>query len=206
MCVNYLVTFVRLIRKMRQKYLLILLFAIFSCSQTAFCQVNFFTDDEADSLATNFYQRNKKVTALVVGNLPSFQVGAALFLHNEENRASYFFETKSNFNRRYVINGVECYGEGTRQKEVAYTTSSFTVGLGRGFTRNWFIYGGVGVVVKQTEFDNKVEDNYRYTVPNHGVWFNFVGGAMYVLDNDLSVLAALDLYDRSLTFGFGYSW
>lgn len=180
------------------------LFAFF-ISQLAFGQVNFFTDDSMDSLATNFYQRNKKATIVAIMNVPSLQVGAIGFIHNGENKASYFVELKSNFGRHYVVNGEECYGEGTRQKDLPYRTTSLNVGVSRGFTRNWFIYGGFGMVVKRTDFDNKIEDNYRYHIDNQGVWFNVAVGAMYVTDSDFSVLAGMDLYDRSVTLGIGYS-
>lgn len=185
---------------------IILCFVLAAVSSELFAQVNFFTNETEDSLATNFYKRDKKLTALIVGNVPSLQFGAACFIHNADNRASYYLEAKSNFNRRYILEGEECNGEGVREKEVAYTTTSYNIGIGRGFTRNWFIYGGVGVVVKHTHYENEVEDNYRYWVTNDGVWFNIVGGAMYVTDKNFSILAGMDLYDRSVTLGFGYTW
>lgn len=191
---------------MRIKGLIIYILGAILMSQTAFSQVNFFTDDETDTLSTNFYQRNKSITTLAVCNIPSLQVGASFFIHNAENRVSYYLELKSNFSRRYVIDGVECYGDGTREKEVAYNATNLNVGLARGFTRNWFIYGGVGVVVKHTSYENEVENNYRYTVPNNGVWFNLVGGVMYVLDNNFSASVGIDLYDRDVTLGLGYTW
>lgn len=182
----------------------VLLFMI-TVSLETFSQINFFTNVEDDSLATNFYQRNKKATILVCSTIPSLQVGGVLFLHNADNRASYYFEMKTNGNRRYVITGSECGGDGVRQKEVAYTTSSVSVGLSRGFTKNWFIYGAVGVVVKNTHYDNQIEDNYRFPVPNEGLWFNIAGGTLYVADNNLSFLIGMDFYDRGVTLGLGYS-
>ncbi|MBR5432906.1 MAG: hypothetical protein IK117_00550 [Bacteroidales bacterium] len=176
------------------------------CFQLSFSQVNFFTDDESDSLATNFYQRGKNVTTLLVANYPSMQFGTAFFIHNNENKASYFVEFKTNGSRRSKISGVECYGEGTREKEIAYTASTFNVGLGRGFTKNWFVYAGVGVVMKITDYENEVEDNYRYTVPYNDVWFNVAVGAMYVMDKNFSVMIGTDLYDRCVNVGLGYTW
>ncbi len=175
-------------------------------SVSAIGQVNFFTDDAQDSLATNFYQRNKRFSALVVSSLPTLQTGATVFIHNKENRSSYYVSLKSNFNRRYVVNGEECYGEGVRQKELAYTASSLNVGLARGFTRNWFIFAGFGMLVKQTHYSNVIEDNYRYHISNQGVWLDVAAGTMYVADNGLSLLAGMNLNDRSVTIGLGYTW
>ena len=191
---------------MKRKTFLFQLLAFIVLSQTAWGQVNFFTNEEQDSLAKNFYERGEKITVLAVTNVPSLQYGATTFIHNAENKTSYFFELKTNLSRRYVITGEELYGDGIRQKEVAYTTQSLNTGFARGFTRNWFVYGGFGVVIKNTKFDNQVEDNFRYHIPNNGVWFNIVGGAMYVANNNVSVLAGLDMYDRSITLGLGYTW
>ncbi|MCQ2959658.1 MAG: hypothetical protein MJ198_05645 [Bacteroidales bacterium] len=191
---------------MRDLKFILNFFILILLSQATFSQVNFFTDEETDSLATNFYQRNKQITTMIVGNLPSMQFGTALFIHNAEDKISYYVEAKSDFNRRYVIEGEECNGDGIRQKEVAYKTTSLNVGVARGFTRNWFIYAGAGFVLKNTEFENVVENNYRYNVPNNGVWFNMAAGTMYVFDNNFSALVGLDLYDRSVTIGLGYTW
>ena len=186
------------------RYCFVFLFSLVSF--VSYAQVNFFTADTEDSLATNFYQRGKQFSVLPVVNFPTLQTGFVCFLHNETDRASYYFEAKTNVCRRYVIEGEECYGEGTREKEVGYNTSSFNIGLGRGFTRNWFIYGGVGVVIKKTFYDNEVEDSYRYWVTNEGVWFNLVVGTMFVTNKNISALAGLDLYDRTVTIGVGYTW
>lgn len=191
---------------MNIKTFLLQLLTFVALSQTTWGQVNFFTNEEQDSLAKNFYERGEKITVLAVANIPSLQFGATTFIHNTENKASYFFEIKSNVNRRYVISGEELYADGFRQKEISYTTQSFNTGLARGFSRNWFVYGGFGVIVKHSKFDNQVEDNYRYHIPNQGVWLNIVGGAMYVANNKFSMLAGLDLYDKSITLGFGYTW
>ncbi|MBR3980918.1 MAG: hypothetical protein IKJ98_07145 [Bacteroidales bacterium] len=190
---------------MKQRLFLILLLFL-GLAQLATAQENFFTDDSQDTLAKNFYQRNKRMTILPIVNVPSFQTGAVVMIHNNENRVSYYFEAKTNFSRYYVISGVECYGEGTREKKVSFTSTIFNVGVARGFTRNWFVYGAVGTVVKQTHFDNEVEDNYRYTVPNNGIWFNLAVGGMYVTDKNFSMLAGFDLYDRSVTLGIGYTF
>ncbi len=175
-------------------------------SVSAIGQVNFFTDDSQDSLATNFYQRNKRCSVLIISDIPSLQTGAMVFFHNKENRASYFVSVKSNGSRRYVVDGEECYGDGVRQKELAYTASSVNVGLARGFTRNWFLYGGFGMLVKRTHYTNVIEDNYRYHISNQGVWLDLVGGTMYVADNGLSIMAGMDLSGRSVTIGLGYTW
>ncbi len=191
---------------MRNKLSFILLIVSLSLTQTLFAQVNFFTNDETDSLSTDFYQRNCKMTVLAVANVPSLQFGGSLFIHNDEDKISYFLDAKSNFGRRYVIDGVECNGEGTRQKEVSFVENSFNVGFGRGVKRNLLVYGGIGFIVKETKYDNEIENNYRYTVPNHDIWFNLVGGVVYVLKNNMSALVGLDIYDRSLTLGVGYTW
>ena len=184
----------------------ILLLVSIIVTQSVSAQVNFFTNEEADSSSTDFYLRNKKMTVYAIANVPSLQFGGSLFIHNNDDRISYFFEAKSNFGRRYVIEGEECYGEGTRQKEVSYTASAFNIGFGRGIKRNLLVYGGIGFIVKETRYDNEIENNYRYTVPNHDIWFNIVGGVGYVLNNNISALLGLDLYDRSVTLGVGYTW
>ncbi|MBP5723850.1 MAG: hypothetical protein J6X18_09810 [Bacteroidales bacterium] len=180
-------------------------FFLFAC-QMAFGQVNFFTNDDTDSLATGFYQRGKKITVLAAANYPTMQFGAAFFIHNNENKASYYVECKTNGSRRATISGVECHGEGTREKEIAFTATSFNVGLGRGITKNWFLYAGVGVVLKTTNYENEVEDNYRYTVPYNDVWLNIPLGAMYVIDKNFSIAIGTELYDRCINVGFGYTW
>lgn len=189
-----------------KKKALYIVFLIFAGMQTALGQVNFFTNDESDSLAMHFYQRNKKVTVLGVANYPSMQFGTALFLHNNENKLSYFFEVKTNGSRRYIITGEECYGEATREKEVSYSATTFNVGLSQGFTKNWFAYVGLGVVLKTTDFENEIEDNFRYTVPYNDVWFNVAVGAMYVFDKNYAVMIGTDLYDRCVNVGIGYTW
>lgn len=190
---------------MNQKRIFIPVFFLL-LSLSSIGQVNFFTDDAQDSLATNFYQRDKRFSALVITSLPSLQTGAIGFIHNNENRSSYYVSVKTNGSRRYVVDGEECYGEGVRQKELAYTASSVNFGLARGFTRNWFLMGGLGMLVKRTNFTNKVEDNYRYHITNQGIWLDIFAGTMYVADNGLSLLAGMDLNDRSVTIGLGYTW
>ena len=96
---------------MKSKTFLFQLLAFIVLSQTAWGQVNFFTKEEQDSLTKNFYERGERITVLAVANVPSLQCGAMVFFHDTENRASHFFEAKTNVSRRYVIVGEELHGD-----------------------------------------------------------------------------------------------
>lgn len=172
---------------------------------SGFSQINFFTSDANDSLTTDFYKRNLKLTALVIGNIQSKDVGASFFIHNPDDRISYYFDFKTNLKSDYVISGTEINGNGIQQKIIPYRSFICNVGIARGFTRNWFIYGATGFVAKRSYFENSTTDTYSYNIPNHGMWYNLSLGAMYVSDNKISVQAGMDLYNKSINFGLGYT-
>lgn len=171
-----------------------------------FSQINFFSADIDDSLSTDFYKRNNKITCIVLGNLPSKQVGASFFIHNPTNRISYYIDCKTNIEQRYVISGTEIGGTGIQQKKIPYRSINFNVGIARGITRNWFIYGATGIIAQRSYFENESSNAYSYSIPKHGMWYNVGFGGMYVSEMNLSIQAGMDIYDRSINFGIGYTW
>jgi hypothetical protein len=174
--------------------------------QVGFSQINFFTTDADDSLTTDFYKRNKNVTALVLANVKNGQFGASFFVHNSTDRISYYVDCKTNFQTTYVIKGDEINGNGTAQKSVPYTSFSMNFGVARAFTRNTFVYASTGIVARKTYFENSVGSAYSFIIPNHGMWYNLGFGALYVTNKNFSLQAGVDLFDKSINLGLGYTF
>jgi hypothetical protein len=196
-----------------KKIILILSFGVLATS--SFAQLNFFGADD-DALTKDFYKRSIRYTATAVCNLPKFNVGAAFLLHSPNNRISFYFDAKINTKQKYTIDGWKIDNVGHTQtpisKRVTYQYLLANVGIARAVTRNFILYAAVGVCAQNTNFTNNEitqETPYStqyYTIPRQGLQHNFGVGALYVTNKKFTLQLGMDLFDRSINTGIGYTW
>lgn len=172
---------------------------------SGYAQFNFFTNQDDDSLSTDFYTRSLNYTALAIGNIKTYDVGFSLFIHNQTDRISWYFDCKTNTHSRYVITGTEIEGSGITQKKIPYRSLTCNIGIARAVTRNWFVYAAPGFVAQRSYYTNTVDAAYSYSIPKHGMWYNITCGGMYVSDNRISAQIGMDLYYKTIQIGLGYS-
>ncbi len=186
---------------------IILIFAFGVLSATSFAQINFFgTDDDAQT--KDFYKRSMRYTATAVCNFPKFNIGAAFLLHSQQDRISFYFDAKVN-KRTYDIEGFEIDAEQNKlpiTESVKYDYLLANIGIARGVTRNWIIYAAVGVVAQRTDLSNEIGSGRIFTIPRQGLQHNFGVGAFYVTDKKITIQLGMDLFDRSINTGIGYTW
>lgn len=188
------------------KRIYVALFVSMCCLQISYAQINFFTNQSDDSLTTDFYKRSLKTTAIVLGNSKTYDIGVSIFRHNSIDRISLYADFKINTQHRYVITGTEINGLGITQKKIPYRSFSCNIGIARAVTRNWFVYAAPGFVAQRSYFENTVGDAYSYTISKHGMWYNMTFGGLYVADNKLSVQAGMDIFNKNLQIGIGYTF
>lgn len=190
-----------------KKIFFILAFSVFAT--TSFAQLNFFGADD-DALTKDFYKRSMRYTATAVCNFPKFNVGAAFLLHSSSNRISFYFDAKINTKQEYTINGWEIDNIEQTQtpisKRVSYQYLLANVGIARAVTRNFILYAAVGVVAQKTDFINTAGSGQNFTIPRQGVQHNFGVGVFYVTNKKFTFQLGMDLFDRSINTGIGYTW
>jgi len=203
---------------------IILLCAFGIIATAGFTQVNFFGADD-DAQTKDFYKRSMHYTAVAVCNFqkfpkfkedstfsfPEFNAGAAFLLHLPTNRISFYFDAKVNAKQQYKIYGTKIdNAEKTTtpvlDSVVSYQSLLANVGIARAVTRNWIIYAAVGVSAQNTNFKNKHESGQNFTIPRQGVRHNFGAGVLYVTDKKFTFQLGMDLLDRSINTGIGYTW
>ncbi|HON51791.1 MAG TPA: hypothetical protein P5243_00600 [Bacteroidales bacterium] len=172
----------------------------------SFAQYNFFTAQTNDSLTTDFYKRSLRVTTIVLYQMNVHDIGASFFIHNSLDRISYYIECKTNLPGRYVITGNQLQGLGVSQMIVPYRSFSCNIGIARAVTRNWFVYAAPGFVAQRTYYTNTENSLFTYTIPKHGMWYTATFGGMYAANNKLSAQAGIDIFNKNLLVGIGYTF
>lgn len=183
-----------------------IIFIITFCAlaTTSFAQQNFFGADD-DALTKDFYKRSMHYTATALCNFPKWNVGAAFMFHSPNDRISFYFDAKINAKQRYTIEGFE-NNTIAISKSVNYQSLLANVGIARAVTRNFILYAAVGVSAQKTDFKNSAGSGKNFEIPRQGLQHNFGIGVFYVTNKKLTFQLGMDLFDRSVNTGIGYTW
>lgn len=203
-------TFVIILKNMLGKAqfkLFVTIICTFCISLSGMAQINFFDSNEKDLATKDFYKRSVKYTVNAIISTPNLETGLSFFSHQPIDRVSYYFDFKTNIIGSYDITGEEINGTGIIQKKVRYRSATTNIGIGHGFTRNLVIYASLGMVAQKTyDFKNTIASGYNFFVSKHGLYPNYGIGLLYVDNSKWSGQFGIDLYDRSISFGCGYTW
>jgi len=192
---------------MQKKFLsyFIILSAVFFCSNVH-AQTNFFTSGVSDSLVNDFYKMNKKATVFATVSFPDNSFGAALLLHNNVNKISYYFQASSNIVQNKTVVGYEIDGTGQEQKSVPYTLFKLNMGLGHAIKKNTILFASAGIVSQYSEYVNQPYAAYNYTDIPFGMNMNLGIGIVYSTESNISLMGAVQSFENNLLFGVGYTF
>lgn len=185
------------------KKILISFFLIVSLSSSA--QSFFFIEDLTDTASNDFYEYNKHFCVMYQANWPENLFGLSLFIHNEDQRLSYYVEFKTNYKDDYIIDG-EVIETGTKiQKRGSYSRYILGTGIGVPIRKNLMAYGNVGILYQKTLNDINPDrgNNFDYKDKTD---FHLGVGFLYVTKKGFSGLVGADLTTLTLNVGIGYSF
>lgn len=179
---------------------------------------DFFSDQAQDTIPKGFYELSYKATALVTADVKNgYWYGATIMKHfNKEQFSpllSFYIKPNDDANvegvKASIVKSSKAQDSVVYSKtDTVYSYRSYVVSFGMAASpyRNVLLYAQAGIRFTKNEYSFGVVNGYYFKKPNNQVELYYAAGAMYVLNNGITIQAGLDLSKFGIITGIGYTF